>query len=352
MAGVLQRLLALAALAAACPALSAQVIQTAAPPPAPPTPPAQPAPFVWPTQSGRLPPPAEAPPNLPGPYFEYDPVVDNPALPPLGWFGEADVALLAVHVKRQSFLGTPPPALPGNGYVPQGQVGPGVSPRFQVGYRLPEGFGEFSVAFRFLDTAGGNTGLTPLGLMNQRDTLHYQILDLDYASNETSLWPQTDMRWRLGLRLADAFLDSRLATPDGLPVPPDLVTDRRFTNWFGGAGPVAGLQLAHHLNDHPFSLLCRADASAVFGRLSQTYAQHGAPGPDGIPPVFARRFSSSQDVAILTIQLGGLWRPRPYLDAFVGYQYETWWNVERLGPVDSRGEFQEQGVVARLSFCW
>jgi len=347
MARVLTRLLALTALLAACPHLSAQVIPTAAPPaPAPAL--EAPRTALVPVQP-RLPPPAEAPPNLPGPYFEHDPLVDHPNLPPLGWFGEIDAALLDVHVKRQSFINAPP--LPGGGFVPQGQLDWAVSPRGQVGYRLPEGFGEFSVSFRFLSTEGGDT-LFAEGLVNLRDRLDFETVDLDYASNEISLWPDTEMRWRLGVRIANAYFDSRQSTPFGLAVPPDGVTDRRFTNWFGGAGPVFGLQLIHRLPDSHASLLCRIDGASIFGRINESYSQNGVPDAAGAPRRFSERFSSSQDVPILNVQVGLTWQFQPAVDAFFGYQFESWWNVGRLGKIDSRGEFQDQGIIARLSLCW
>jgi hypothetical protein len=182
--------------------------------------------------------------------------------------------------------------------------------------------------------------------VNLRDRLDFQYADFDYASNEFSLWPNTEMRWRLGVRVANVFFDSRQSTPDGLPVPADGVTDRRFTNWFGGAGPLAGLQLIHRLPDRRAALLCRIDGASIFGRIGQTYSQSGTPGH------FAARFTSSQDVPVLNVQAGLLWQPRPAINFFAGYQFESWWNVGRLGKIDSRGEFQDQGLVARLSFCW
>ena len=43
-----------------------------------------------------------------------------------------------------------------------------VSPRFELGYRLPSGFGELDVAFRFLMTQG--SGSTPAGSAASPDT--------------------------------------------------------------------------------------------------------------------------------------------------------------------------------------
>jgi hypothetical protein len=353
-------LLALTALAGVCcPAASAQVIPTAAPPaptaPAPAADAPRTAPLV-PVQPG-LPPPAEAPPGLPGPYLVPDPVLDNPNLPPLGWFAEVDVALVAFEVNRQSFTGGPfnvgptlPGLGPGGGFVPQGPLSWTVTPRVQVGYRLPSGFGEVAVAFREMasDGDGPNSATTRV-----RNRLELDYLDLEYANHEFSLWPWGEMRWKLGLRFADVYLSSQQAvSPVEAVARGDLVTQRDFGNWYYGVGPLAGVQLAFPLHEHDAMLLCRIDGASVVGRIHQHYTQIAAPDATGASQTVLARFNGSDVVPVMTVQVGFLWRPRPELDVFLGYQFEKWWEVLRLADRDSRGDFWDQGIVARASFCW
>ncbi len=286
-------------------------------------------------------------------------MLDLPQLPPLGWFAEVDTALLLMHVERQSFLASPPPLVTAGakagaggfplGYVPQAHLDGTVSPRFQVGYRLPSGFGEFALSYRFLATTGEQTFVNNNGPSSLRGRLDLNVADLTYASHEISLWSCADMRWHVGGRFSNVFFDDHLSTPQALAAAGDGVSDQRFSNHFYGFGPVFGLQLTGHVEEaSALTWLVRIEGAWVFGRIGQSYSQVGPlPGPG-----FKAPFSSSQDAPTLNVQAGLRWRARPGLDLFAGYQFEYWWEVGRLGNIDSRGEFYDQGIIARASLCW
>jgi ankyrin repeat protein len=52
-----------------------------------------------------------------------------------------------------------------------------VSPRFAVGYRLPSGFGEFSLGYRFLATQGADSSDQPLGPASLSSRLDINAVD-------------------------------------------------------------------------------------------------------------------------------------------------------------------------------
>ena len=167
-------------------------------------------------------------PQLECPYFERDPLLDPAGLPRPGWLFDVELGIMGSSVVER--LGQTDPAgqigvaVPGTGHtgdvvaVPMARLDWTVSPRFELGYRLPSGFGEVDVAYRFLLAEG--SGSTPAGSMASPDAIatlnsHLNIHqgDLDYASRETSLGPCWGMKWCIGLRYADVFFDSRAVEP-------------------------------------------------------------------------------------------------------------------------------------------
>ena len=96
---------------------------------------------------------AEGPPRaiVPDHYFEEDPLLDLPQLPAIGWFAGAEASLVGPHVKNElknmvPFAGRP---VPDKIALQSANLDWTVSPRFEVGYRLPSGFGEFPWATAF-----------------------------------------------------------------------------------------------------------------------------------------------------------------------------------------------------------
>ena len=94
--------------------------------------------------------------RIDAPYFERDPLLDPPMFPAPGWFAGAEMMVVKPHLVGQMgnivqnrSSGTPTTVVLGS--APLDWT---VSPRVFFGYRLPSGFGEFMVAYRYLGTVG------------------------------------------------------------------------------------------------------------------------------------------------------------------------------------------------------
>src|SRR5262249_30637792 len=152
--------------------------------------------------------------------------------------------------------------------------------------------------------------------------------DLDYTSWEISLWPQCEMTWRFGGRLASIYFDSRGTSPaiDGLAGE----FDRQVSNWFIGFGPHAGLDLTHTIEGTGLYFIARSDIATLLGKVHQGFSETVAPAtPGGAPATATTRVTGTQDVPTVRAQAGLGWRPpaASSLLLFVGYQYEYSWNV-------------------------
>jgi Legionella pneumophila major outer membrane protein precursor len=276
------------------------------------------------------------------PYFIPDPLLDPPHLPPV-WFFEAEAAIVSPHVKNQLVNTVANPSgTQDTVRLPSAGLDWTVAPSFEVGRRLPAGFGEFSFAYRFLDSNGNGTN--DVGNLSSR--LDVEQFDFSYGSREFSLWPHGEMKVSLGLRLATVFFDSHGNLTQS---PTDLGTafQEQVSNHFTGFGPRIGLELAHRLEGTGFSLAAKIDASSMFGRVHQNFSETVTTG--GGPVVVAAPLSSSTAVPTANLQLGISWTPPGWQAAhlFAGYQYEHWWNVGRLSKTDSKGDLFDQGVVLR-----
>jgi Legionella pneumophila major outer membrane protein precursor len=298
-----------------------------------------------------LPPPAQPPAHVPGPYFRPDPLLDSPELPPLGCFATAEATLLVPHIRYWSNInGT---VSLSNGTtdtvsVPGAHLDATVSPSLLLGYRLPAGFGEFAGGYRGFSTSGNQTLPGPDGPSNVHTRLDMNMADFEYASSEFSLWPWLDMRWHVGGRFADIYADSRQTTAFALAAAGSGVTDRHVVDRFYGFGPHFGLKLAYFLHDKDLALVTRVDGSFLFGRIHQSFGETTTtPGPDGTPVSGNSPFNSSQEVPILNVQVGIRWLPLSNVEVFAGYQYEHWWEVGRLGNINTNGEMYNHGLIVR-----
>ena len=165
-----------------------------------------------------------------GPYFEKDPLLDPADLPQPGWLFDVEAGLMGSHIAE--CLGQPPfpngNAVPFAVAVPMAPLNWTVSPRFELGYRLPSGFGEVDFAYRFLLADG--TGSLPTNPLSNPDAPRphkpppYELWRHRLRRRETSLTtmlgPGWTMKWRLGLRIADVNFDSRADEPPATPSRP------------------------------------------------------------------------------------------------------------------------------------
>lgn len=292
---------------------------------------------------------------LPGPYFEHDPHLDPPEFPQPGWFAGVEVGVVVPHFKNRLTemvqIGARPPdtvELPGASFDWN------VSPRFAVGYRLPSGFGEFALSYRFLATHAPDQVPGPDGPAGLNSRLGLEVADLDYVSREFSLYPCCDMKWWVGIRLAALYFDSRLDEPLDEAAAGSGVFEMRTTNHYVGAGPHWGVELAHHLNQAGLSLMVRGDSAILLGQLRQGFFEI-ATVVDPITGAFQNgetRDRNPQGVPMVNGQVGLTCQPPqwPCASFFLGYEYEYWWNVGRLSTTTSRGELSDQGILVRAEF--
>jgi hypothetical protein len=158
------------------------------------------------------------------------------------------------------------------------------------------------------------------------------------------------MKWRIGLRSADALFDSR--ADETLALAGSGAYERSISNNFWGIGPHAGLELRRQRNDWGLGLIGRLDGALLFGKVSQTFTEVSASAGTS-----RYDLSNPEQVPILGGFLGIDWRPAwyPGLDLQLGYMGEYWWNVGRLSDPDfyngqTAGEIGLNGAVFRLEY--
>ncbi len=304
------------------------------------------------------------------PYFQEDPLLDQTGVQCPGFLFDMELDYLDSYVIQSvgQFAQPPVATLPANAplavAIPMAHLDWTVSPRFELGYRLPSGFGELDFAYRFLTASGSNLGdvslITPGGATDggaANLTSHLQLLvaDFDYASRETSLetmlGPGWGMKWRLGLRYADTIFDSRAnERPAGALGGFD---EEAFINHNWGIGPHGGVEVERRWKDYGLGVGFRLDSGLIFGKTSQRfYDLSTAPGDNA-----AFGFSNDQQVPMLSGNLAIDWRPpsHPSFDFSLGYSAEYWWDVGRLSDPNlynsnSAGEFGAYGVTFRVQY--
>jgi hypothetical protein len=304
----------------------------------------QPEPAAWPY--------ACAP--LPGPYFEHDPLLPPAPLPQSGWFAAAEFDVVGVHLRNQVNGPATVGARPADFItLPAASLDWTVAPRLEAGYRLPSAFGEFALSYRFLATQGAETAQVLDGAAALRSRVDFGQIDADYASEEMSLWPHWEMKWRVGLRVVYLYFDSKADEPFAVAAAGGGVFEQQTTNRFWGVGPHVGLELWRRLEGTGLTLGGRLDLSTDLGRIQQGFFERSPTlGADGQPLHGETRFNGGQDVPILKLEVGGRWEPSawPGVRAFAGYTFEHWWNAGRLNVLDSRGELTDQGIVLRAEY--
>ncbi len=274
--------------------------------------------------------------DLTKPYFERDPLLDPPELPPPGWFADVDVLVAKAHVKNQLTNASIAGGALGVVRLPSAPLDWTVAPRFEIGRALPSGFGAFAVSYRFLAAEGNSATLGAAALKSRLDL---NIADLDYISHEFSLWQKWDMTWRFGGRTAWIFFDSQADTPPGA----GGVFEQRSIDSFVGFGPHAGVELDRRIQGTGLAFFVKEDFWIDIGRIRQGFREGAA----------ETRVAGSQAVPVLDLEGGLRWQPlaSPSTEFFVGYQYEYWWNAGRFSETpDSRGELSDQGVLVRAEF--
>ena len=310
----------------------------------------QPAPAVGP-------PPAD----VEQPYLTYNPLLDPPQWPQVGWFCDAQAAIaqpyVASEMQETVFTGLGRPVVFGSAAFPAlgaARLNWTAVPRFELGYRLPSGFGEFSISDTAMTSNGSETFIGPDGRASRASNLQFNYTDIDYLSREFMPSECWHMKWRAGMRVAESTTTTTFSQSFAQAAAGSGVFTAAQTNSTLGVGPHFGVELERTFGDSGFSLVGKADVgynyTVIRQRFSATTTTPTATGLDN--GVQIDRFNN--EVIQLNVQIGLAWRPQSYPNSrlFLGYLEETWWNA--LANSNSSngdlGQFYYQGVVFRGSW--
>lgn len=309
-----------------------------------------------PINSPLLQPPDWAPTSL---FFNVESSVVWPAFHSQLQGGQVTLAQTS-GVALNSSIGLPPGAgMPVTGDIvnfPYNRLNPTVTPRFEIGYRFPEGWGEVRLSYRFMDSSGRDLVVVgPFGLAAQYGRLNIQFADLDYATREFSLLAGWELRTAVGVRYATDFLNSQVAFLNKLTVqdqPFGLAPFTRQTqyesvnsNWIGVH---AVLEVGRKLGASGAALFGRVEGSGLWGRTRQTFAETFVEAPGFTSTSIANRLGAP----IVASQVGlaydiPQWKHSRVL---IGYQYEAWWQFGRGNNDVSFGTLTDMGLFLRAEF--
>jgi hypothetical protein len=302
------------------------------------------------------PPPPIAPPprDLEKPYFQYDPLVDNPQWPQPGWFSDVQIGVVHPTVFFGQFRHS---VIAGGRSV---QVAPGsatygwaIAPRIELGYRLPSGFGAFSVSDRFFSAYGTGPFNGPAGMTIRSSRMGVNYWDFDYTSRDYTPWENWCLDWRAGVRTAFTWIGNVVDEPFQRAATGHGVFITGNSNYTVGNGPHFGVALNRIFPASGFSFVTKLDIANEFTRVRSLFsASTTTLNAAGTPERgnFTQNFW--QQVPILNFQVGMGWQPpnNPNIQLYMGYLYEFWWQVasnSNLTPLlgGTRGFFNNQGIV-------
>jgi hypothetical protein len=216
------------------------------------------------------------------------------------------------------------------------------SPRVELGYRLPDSMGELLAAYRSVVSEGteslGRYDFLGPGFVRSR--LNVNEIDLDYHSGPFTVAPYWDLSWRLGVRIATAYWDTRAR---------GRFLEQRVSNNFVGAGPHLGLEASRQLDLVPgLALFGRIEAAFVVGGIDQNFEEVQRLG--GTTFGGATHVEASRTVPMLNLLAGITYTPPQsrWLRFAFGYQFEQWWGVGDAGA--SGADLSIQGLFFRGEF--
>jgi hypothetical protein len=321
------------------------------------TPDANPPATVWPPPEYRLPPLDETM-TRPAPG---DPMLDYPVLPPPGWFANVELGALAPHFKNRMVgeitLGGATTTL----HVPGAALDWAAAPRFEFGYRLPRGFGEFRASYQGLSTQGQGDLFSDSGMAHLNSRLTQNILLVDYGN--ARLLPAIGVLgdgWliggRAGVQVQGIYYDARAnqLSLDG------TLTGQQVTNNVVGAGPHAQLELLRRLPLPGLTFHGWIEGATLYSHIEQSFTETIlAPGADAVGTT--HRVIGSQNIGFLGGRLGFDWTPpaNNHLRLFLGYQFYQWWQLGRTTTIgstgsliESQGTLTEHGIIVRGEFTF
>jgi hypothetical protein len=286
-------------------------------------------------------------PPPPPPYPPSPPPLDRPHDVEPGWFANLEINIVGAHITNNLAgpvsTGGPIPDIVA---LPIAELDWTGSPRFEIGYRFCDGWGSFIFSYRFLVTEATAT-IVGFDLDGSdgflKNRLAMNMIDFAYGSPEYHLGAQTDLQWRLGVRIANAFFDSDAS---------GAFIEQHVSDLFWGAGPLGGIDLQHRFGHTGLGIFGRLNAGVAFGRITQSYNETLV-APDGTISGGATNFSGDQAVPMMDFQVGMSWTPiwRYHTTRLLlGYTWERWWSVGSIAG--STADITNQGLFFRGEFTF
>jgi hypothetical protein len=321
------------------PASPVPVLPPSAPPAAPPV-------GLGPPVADAPPPIIAPPPATPPGVVPVDPARNGwgpygAASSPASIFVDAEIEFLGPAVKNRLFNTVPSPDGSGGTdtvHAPSVDLPWTASPKIEVGYRLPDCVGAFAVSYRFLATqATTNITIDGTGFTNE-SRLNVNIFDFDYITPQYEFVPRWEQQFRIGIRMANFFYDSRFFNSDFF---------QKTSNNYLGAGPHASIDLTRRIVVLPgLSFFTTLDGAVLIGQIRQHFNEQLV---DAFGNTVAAEtpVRGQQAVPGLNLQAGLSYTP-PSMESFhvrVGYQFERYWDVGRLNG--SNLELTTQGAFLR-----
>jgi hypothetical protein len=283
-------------------------------------------------------------------FIRPDPLLERPEAPMPGPFFNVETTVDFVHLRNQPSI--PVVISPTQTDVirfPGNRLDDTVTPRFEIGYRLPDGLGDFRLSYRFLVTSGNNDFTNAdLGPVSQHGRLDLNVLDLLYTTREYSLDPHWAMWWWVGVRYSYLYFDSRVNVLNpGTDVGSVLAQSESNSVW--GLGPMFGLEVDRKTSVPGLALFFRDDISGMWARIKQVGTEDVVPGA-GVTGFNLSRIQTSLGVPTFDFTVGLSYTIPEWNQSrlMIGYHYEVWWQIGRLN--DSRGTLEEQGLFLRAEF--
>jgi hypothetical protein len=282
------------------------------------------------------------PPIYPGALPSHDDLLEAPT-EAAGWLGAVEFGIVKPHVNNSlagnvswGVLGTDTVQLPG------ASLEAAVELRFDLGYRFADGLGGVLFSYKTLSTDGRATLLDfdPLsGDSLLRSRLDLDIFDFDYVTPKWTLGHHLDLQTRLGVRVANVFLDSAAF---------GQVLEQHVTNHFIGAGPHAGLDAWYRCDVPGLGIFARLDGALPIGSVHQTFEESFA-DVTGSVIGSASSQSATRVVPTVSAQIGVGWQPiGTHLRFSGGYEFEYWWDIGHVGL--SHATLWDQGGFFRVEF--
>jgi hypothetical protein len=300
-------------------------------------PPPRPAAYVLPP-TNQLP---EVPPIV-------DPILDDSPVAAPGFFTNVELFFLRPHLNSHlsdSFPVSPTQVDTVNMQI-SGPLGTTVSPRFEVGYRLPEQLGEFLLAYRFEMLERTNT---PSESLSEKNRLNMNLIDLDWGNHHPFglQIPGWDIRPNIGVRIGTIYFDTRQEFGGPLFNPAGVIEQRATSN-FVGAGPETGLEGFREVLTPGLALYGKVSGAFLFGEMHQTFSETTI-GPGGILSG-SSGLSGQVLVPNLTVQAGISYTVPEwnYCRILFGYVWEEFWQIGRVnGLLNNNGDLLNRGLFLR-----